>query len=603
MCCGICERLCGCSLIDDVSSYLLGERDLDDVFAYKTPVVAVIRDRKLGILRMLFMTGIFFYIIVYDLVMQKGYAELGIARSTLDIRFETPSSHFNCSSRLNLYSNIDAQFNLPQDELQLAFNSCNFSDSVAHASSFPFCMQSSEAYPFEKKTCAVQYDELETSERVSGSSFFVPTSLRTLYQRPVLDNTGNGGHLAMAWVPDQTFANHDTPPLGFDVWRRGGFFFPFVTDLVMVLSHTLQVVNFDLQRSSANMHGFLISHNREYCDSLEFADSKDLLEPNKKYPHDAEMANSIRDNNGLKLANASTVNPLCLVNFNRSSECVDKRKTARRDGSDLNRIMKMSPDCFEDRIRVGSLFQTLDRTDDRENPVLNSLNPTRNETYRSTGMHMQVKLSYTNEDSVSLREPTGYGDHDVYFTITASAVPNSTSTITKLKESFSPQNKISINGVNTPIPMLHQRRLVERRTGITFDFIPISNRVMRFTFSKFMGVLTASIVMFGVASSIVDNIMLSPRLFSWRAKLYESMKYVRSKDFSDLKDARDRGELGEKVNPRASHSVPVAAVALQRTKGDHDKRQFEEANTLALNMIELSESAMKKNINQTVVHD
>ena len=89
----------------------------------------------------------------------------------------------------------------------------------------------------------------------------------------------------MGWVPDQL-----TPdPLGFDVHRVGGFFFPFVTALVMVLSHNLQVVNFDLQRSSANMHGFLISHNREYCDSLEFADSKDLLEPNKKYPHDAEI--------------------------------------------------------------------------------------------------------------------------------------------------------------------------------------------------------------------------------------------------------------------------------------------------------------------------
>ena len=94
---------------------------------------------------------------------------------------------------------------------------------------------------------------------------------------------------------------------------------------------------------------------------------------------------------------------------------------------------------------------------------------------------------------------------------------------------------------------------------------------MRFTMAKLMGVLTASMVLFGVASSIVDSIMLSPRLFSWRAKLYESMKYVRSKDFSDLKDARDRGEFGEKVNPRASQSVPVAAVGLQRTEGDHEK--------------------------------
>ena len=68
-----------------------------------------------------------------------------------------------------------------------------------------------------------------------------------------------------------------------------------------------------------------------------------------------------------------------------------------------------------------------------------------------------------------------------------------------------------------------------------------------------------------------------------------------------MKDARDRGEFGEKVNPRASQSVPVAAVGLQRTEGDHEKRQFEEANALALNMIELSESVPKKI--STVVHD
>ena len=87
---------------------------------------------------------------------------------------------------------------------------------------------------------------------------------------------------------------------------------------------------------------------------------------------------------------------------------------------------------------------------------------------------------------------------------------------------------------------------------------------------------------------IVDHIMLSSRLFTWRAKLYHSMKYVKSKDFSDLQDARDSGKLGGTVNPRASHSVPVPAVGLQETTDEHDKRQLEDANALALNMIELS---------------
>ena len=88
MCLGICENNCGCSLsVASVCAVCLGHRDLDDVFAYKTPVVAVIRDRKLGILRLLFMTSIMIYIVIFSLILNKGYAELGSIASTLDVKF------------------------------------------------------------------------------------------------------------------------------------------------------------------------------------------------------------------------------------------------------------------------------------------------------------------------------------------------------------------------------------------------------------------------------------------------------------------------------------------------------------------------------------
>ena len=207
----------------------------------------------------------------------------------------------------------------------------------------------------------------------------------------------------MYWFPDGVRVS--PAPLGYDIWRTQGFYFPFVTELVMVLSHTLQVKNFDFQRSSANMIGFLISYNQEYCDSLEFADSKDLFEPNKKYPDDEKMAESIRAKNGVyrNLSTNFKVLPKCLVNFNRTSKCLNERNYARRDGSDVDQIMKFNPACFEDRITVGSILQTLDSTDNNGHSVLDSLNPNLNKTYRATGMHIQVKLSYTNEDIVVVR--------------------------------------------------------------------------------------------------------------------------------------------------------------------------------------------------------
>jgi hypothetical protein len=186
-----------------------------------------------------------------------------------------------------------------------------------------------------------------------------------------------------------------------------------------------------------------------------------------------------------------------------------------------------------------------------------------------------VKLSYTNEDQFWILTE----DDNVYFAISASPVPNSTSIMTEVKQKFD---------ATLSFPFFHQKRLVERKAGVTFNFLPLSRKVLQFSLTHLMGALTASLVLFGVASSIVDTLMLSPRLCTWRTKLYRSMKYVKSKDFSDLDDARVLGELGEKVNPRVSHSVSVAAVGLGRNTREHDEHQFEQANALALSMIQLS---------------
>ena len=47
--------------------------DADDVFAYKVPRTVKIRDRKLGIARILLLIGLFVYVIIYEIILQKGY--------------------------------------------------------------------------------------------------------------------------------------------------------------------------------------------------------------------------------------------------------------------------------------------------------------------------------------------------------------------------------------------------------------------------------------------------------------------------------------------------------------------------------------------------
>lgn len=55
----------------------LANLDLDDVLAYRTPRVVEIRDRRLGLLKYLMYIGIFVYIVVYNVLLSKGYMSVG----------------------------------------------------------------------------------------------------------------------------------------------------------------------------------------------------------------------------------------------------------------------------------------------------------------------------------------------------------------------------------------------------------------------------------------------------------------------------------------------------------------------------------------------
>lgn len=65
--------------------------DLDDLFAYKSVRVAKIRNRWLGILHFTFMFLIFFYIVICNLILKKGWLEDHEPVSSLRLQLKSPT--------------------------------------------------------------------------------------------------------------------------------------------------------------------------------------------------------------------------------------------------------------------------------------------------------------------------------------------------------------------------------------------------------------------------------------------------------------------------------------------------------------------------------
>eukprot|EP00854_Cymbomonas_tetramitiformis_P017799 gene17799-21196_t len=64
-------------------SCILCGADPDLVFAYSTVRIVRIRDRRLGLLHYFFMIGVFLYIIIYTMLMQKSYLFIKEASGTI----------------------------------------------------------------------------------------------------------------------------------------------------------------------------------------------------------------------------------------------------------------------------------------------------------------------------------------------------------------------------------------------------------------------------------------------------------------------------------------------------------------------------------------
>ena len=53
-------------------------KDSDEVFGYNTPAIVRIKDRKLGLTKLFFQIIAFIWIVIYNIIWNKGWAKTGL---------------------------------------------------------------------------------------------------------------------------------------------------------------------------------------------------------------------------------------------------------------------------------------------------------------------------------------------------------------------------------------------------------------------------------------------------------------------------------------------------------------------------------------------
>jgi hypothetical protein len=136
--------------------------DLDDVFAYQTPKVVVIRDRYLGFVRLFFMGSIFVYIFIYNILYVGEHLSVKPAEGLFRVTVRHPTAD-HCNAR-----NSDCMANFTP------------------LTSLPYCTQSIQPYLTitgklaKKKECQL-WDYLESSIFMD-QGMLIPTRIRRFDQ-------------------------------------------------------------------------------------------------------------------------------------------------------------------------------------------------------------------------------------------------------------------------------------------------------------------------------------------------------------------------------------------------------------------------------------
>lgn len=252
---GLCDKL----QCDDCLLRLTCGRDLDDYFAYRTPLVARIRDRRLGLLRLGLSVLIFLYIVFYQIIYMRGWAETGQITGTNRFSVQQPTVN-SCDP--------DAPSCLPV---------------IPDRSKFAYCQRSNLSYVGHKLPCFVGDQGIQDDKGVESEHYIKTRSrqVQQLYNSTAQRYYNRGRPLDDAYTTDVE---------SFTVLLLHSFFVTF-GDGSLPTSGT-----------SSSLHGWLHSRNSALCDRFPDAPEEDEYRPGTKRPYS---------------------NGECLINPNRTKKCLD----------------------------------------------------------------------------------------------------------------------------------------------------------------------------------------------------------------------------------------------------------------------------------------
>ena len=389
---GFCSTLSGCLVPKTHST---------------TPSV-VIKDARLGILNLVFSLCICGYVGFYSFLYNKGWAAEAIISASGRGRFIMPPTTPNCTDKMGGKFGLGADGCFP---------------IVTPAKELPYCSPSKDGYynmtEYKKieqllyqedvyvyvdpkqgrghgrgqRTC-IMFDNSDLTIQMGDTLLFLATWFDVSPNQqfghfcPVCTCLKCDIHNQCVDPTDGTVSN------GCEEGKDKSYGFLSSTlqqyvpqspeSLTLQLTHSYTAQNMNKKELSSNMVGFLAVSNDELCQSLEDANpDKDPYQPNTKYKGEVL-------NDDLNFLMNHDDNTKCLMNLNRTNECIIERNKALLSSvtSNQDNIIKLNaawmishPVCFEDHYLVSTLLlASWDKSNSYATPLLDSPNFAKNKT-------------------------------------------------------------------------------------------------------------------------------------------------------------------------------------------------------------------------------
>ena len=508
-----------------------------------TPSV-VIKDAKLGFLKFFFTLCIISYVGIYSLLLKKGWAAEAIISTSVQGHFLMPPAVINCTVGQTSgddktcfpYSYEGGSRNLPFPYCSMPFageqpyyNHTEYKTTTDNGNVYSdideYVYSDSYGNGRGKADICLGFGSTDLTVAVGDRTFFLTTwwtqrtdTLQTFDSSEQIwsDVRTSNGQINMFWKPG--LPNTPEGELSVGITSPENFTF--------VLDHSYHALNMDRDKRSSSMVGFISVSNQALCDSKQPANNGvDPYEPNTLFIGDPSDWTGTYE----KLLDHHD-DTKCLLNLNRSYECMDARNHELEDLGFKevlgHSFMRNTPSCFEDHYLIETLLLAAwDGSNSYNTPLLDSpnMNPSEFKTclqeqnsfntadkiqictgtevdfspgelkysqrglevgpfshkptplpHRMTGLNVRLEVTYSNEatwwtsndDKFTLRPGTEKGSSAKYESVTMKIVP----------------------GVETT-------RDVITKTGLRFTTIFQTKRVLQLDFTALLNVWVAGFLL------------------------------------------------------------------------------------------------------------